>query len=346
MMVAGDAGGTKTRLALFDGGVLRFEQRLDSAAFGAFDAVLARFLAAARAALGADFGVERACIGVAGPVADERVQVTNLPWEIDARALEREFGIERVALVNDFVANAYGIDALDAADLLTLQVGEPTADAPRVLIGAGTGLGVAYVVLQGGEPRVVPSEGGHAGFAPADEEQAALWRVLHARLGRVEVEHVVSGAGLVRIYEHLREVARHPASAALERGLAEGDPAAAITRHALEHGDPLANAALDLFIACYGAVAGDHALGVVARGGVYLAGGIAPKIRSRLAAGGFLAAFNAKGAFSDLARSMPVHVVLDERLGLLGAARLADRSPPAQALVSSNHPRGGPVVGV
>jgi glucokinase len=138
---------------------------------------------------------------------------------------------------------------------------------------------------------------------------------------------VVSGPGLVRIYEHLREIGRRPVSLALERELAEGDAAPAILRHALEHDDPLAGHALDLFVACYGAVAGDHALSVVARGGVYVAGGIAPKILARLLAGGFLAAFNAKGAFSDLARSMPVHVVLDERLGLLGAARLAREGP-------------------
>jgi glucokinase len=323
MIVAADVGGTKTRLALFDRGTLRFDQRHDSAAFGGFDMVLARFLAAARAALGAEITVERACIGVAGPVIEGRVKVTNLAWELDARALEREFRIDRIELVNDFVASAHGIDALGAGSLATVQAGAPIAGAPRVLIGAGTGLGVAYVVPDRGEPRVVPSEGGHAAFAPADEEQAALWRFLHARHGRVEAEHVVSGPGLARIYEHLREVGGHPVSLALERDLAEGDAAPAIVRHALEHGDPLANHALDLFVACYGAVAGDHALSVVARGGVYVAGGLAPKILPRLASGGFLTAFNAKGAFSDLARSMPVHIVLDERLGLLGAARLA-----------------------
>jgi glucokinase len=326
MILAADVGGTKTRLALFDRGALRFDQRHDSAAFAAFDAVLARFLAAARAALGAGPEIERACIGAAGPVIDGRVKITNLPWEIDARALERGFHIDRVELMNDFVANAHGIDALAPGGLATLQAGEPVAGAPRLLIGAGTGLGVAYAVPDGGGHRVVPSEGGHVGFAPADEEQAALWRFLHARHGRVEAEHAVSGPGLVRIYEHLREVGGHPVSLALERDLTDGDAAPVIVRHAFEHDDSLANRALDLFVACYGAVAGDHALSVVARGGVYVAGGIAPKILPRLAAGGFLAAFSAKGAFSDLARAMPVHVVIDERLGLLGAARLAETS--------------------
>lgn len=332
MILAADLGGTNARLALFDGSALRFESRYESRAFGGFDAALDRFLREARVALGAALEIERACIGVAGPVIGGRVEVTNLPWEIDARALEHEFGIGRAHLVNDLVASAHGIDALAAGSLATLQAGKPIVGAPRVLIGAGTGLGIAYGVPDRGGHRVVPSEGGHAGFAPADEEQARLWRFLHARHGRVEAEHVVSGPGLVRIYEHLRELGGHPVSLALERSRAEGDAAPAIARHALEHGDPLANRALELFVACYGAVAGDHALGVVARGGVYVAGGIAPNILARLSAGGFLTAFNAKGAFSSLARLMPVHVVLDERLGLLGAARLAREAlSPGQA---------------
>jgi glucokinase len=165
-------------------------------------------------------------------------------------------------------------------------------------------------------------EGGHAGFAPADDEQMRLWQMLHAQLGRVSVEHVVSGPGLVRIYEFLR--ATLPESAAL-RASVRADGAAAISRHALEHDDPLASRALDLFIACYGAVAGDHALIVAARGGVYIAGGIASKVLSRLAAGGFMAAFNAKGAHAQMNLRMPVQVVTTERLGLLGAALIAAR---------------------
>ncbi len=323
MRVAGDIGGTTTRLSLLGAGDVRFERRFESSAFPAFDALLARFFAEARTALGEAPRIDAACFGVAGPVAHDRVQVTNLPWEIEGPALALAFGIGRVALVNDFVANAHGIAELGPADLATLQPGEPVDDAPRLLIGAGTGLGVCLVVRVSGGDRIVPSEGGHVAFAPADEEQTALWRSLHARLGRVELEHVVSGPGFVRIYEHLRESGRHPVGIALERELAAGDRAAAIARHALEHADPLAAAALDLFIACYGAAAGDHALTLIARGGVYVAGGIAPRILPRLAAGGFVGAFNDKGAFSVLTRTIPVHVVLNERLGLLGAARIA-----------------------
>jgi len=209
---------------------------------------------------------------------------------------------------------------LPPADLATLQAGEPIARAPRVVLGAGTGLGIAYVV-NGASP--VAGEGGHASFAPSTEEQAALWRYLHAREGRVSLEHVVSAGGLVRAYAFLRERATLAESAQLREALRAGDAAAAISDFAMDRTDPLAGAALDLFIACYGAAAGDHALNVMARGGVFVAGGIAPKILPRLQAGGFIAAFNDKGEFSEYVRRMPVHVVINERLGLLGAAAAA-----------------------
>jgi glucokinase len=181
---------------------------------------------------------------------------------------------------------------------------------------------VAYALPQGKRYRVIAGEGGHAGFAPADDEQMRLWRALHAQFGRVSVEHVVSGPGLVRIYEFLR--AEMPDAPALRESLLAGG-AAAISRRALEQGDPLSCRALDLLISCYGAVAGDHALAVTARGGVYLAGGIVPKILGRLAAGGFMAAFNAKAAHAQMNLRIPVHAVITERLGLLGAALIAAR---------------------
>jgi len=228
-----------------------------------------------------------------------------------------------VRLLNDFEAGAHALDALGAADLETLQPGAPREGAPRLLIGAGTGLGVAFLVGRGNALRILPGEGGHAGFAPADELQEALCRHLRSLLGRVEIEHVVSGPGLARIYGFLRDTGRHAQSAAATAALAAGDPAAAIAELALGTNDPLASAALDLFVACYGAAAGDYALAVLPRAGVYVAGGIAPRILSRLRAGGFVASFNAKGAFADAAHDCPVHVVTNARLGLLGAAAAA-----------------------
>jgi len=327
MIIAGDIGGTKTLLALFEPGVRapRFERRYDSHARPDFPSLLGQFLDDARGATGARPQVERACFGIAGPVLDDHVKVTNLPWEMDARALERVFDIPHVRLLNDFAAAAHGIEALGEDDLVTLQPGDPIADAPRVVLGAGTGLGVAYMVVDGDRYRVIAGEGGHAAFAPADEEQIALWWHVHAGSDRVVLEHVLSGSGLARVYEFLRAAHRHPESPNVGREMAEGDSAAAIARNALDRNDPLASAALDLFVAIYGAAAGDHALNVVARGGVFIAGGIAPKILPRIAAGGFLAAFNAKADFSALARQMPVRVVTNEKLGLIGAARYAAR---------------------
>ena len=327
VVIAGDIGGTKTLLALFAPGARapQYEHRYDSHADADFPSLLRRFLDDARGAVGTRPRVTRACFGIAGPVIDERVKVTNLPWEVDARALERVFDIPRVRLLNDFAAAAYGIQALGGDDLVTVQAGEPIAGAPRVVLGAGTGLGVAYVLADGDGYRVIAGEGGHAAFAPADDEQVELWRHVHSAAGRVELEHVLSGSGLARVYEFLRAARRHPESARVAREIADGDSAAAISRNAIERNDPLASAALDLFVSIYGAAAGDHALNVVARGGVFIAGGIAPKILARISAGGFLAAFTAKAEFAALARQMPVHVVTNEKLGLIGAAHCAAR---------------------
>lgn len=302
MVLAGDIGGTKAFFALLDGSRIRFERRYACCDFASFPALVDRFCADARAELGEDPQIERASLGVAGPVEDDRAQLTNLPWTVDAR----DTGAPHARLRNDFEVSGYGLDRMQRGDLVSLQPGAPVETAPRLLIGAGTGLGVAIVIGRGRDLRVIPGEAGHAAFAPADETQDALLRHLRASLGRVEVEHVVSGPGLARIYAFLR-------------GAAAREPAA-IARAALEQGDALALQALDLFLACYGAAAGDYALGVLARGGVYVSGGIAPRVLPRIRAGGFLAAFNAKGAFAAQARAFPVHVVTNERLGLLGAA--------------------------
>jgi len=327
MILAGDIGGTKTLLALFarqDAVRAAFEHRFDSHAYPDFGALVARFLDEARAALGRAPRLEAACLGVAGPVAAGRVQVTNLAWALDAAELARRLGLAHVQLINDFAAVVVGLDAIGEQGLATLQAGEPIAGAPRVVLGAGTGLGIAYAFAsEGNAYRPLSGEGGHAAFAPTDETQIELWRHLHERVGRVTLEHVISGTGLLRIYDFLLPRGTLPESAPLRAELSETGAPAAITRHALERGDALALAALDLFITCYGAAAGDHALNVLARGGVYIAGGIAPKILKRLTAGGFLAAFNDKAGFAEHARRMPVHVVVDERAGLLGAARLA-----------------------
>ena len=307
VILAGDIGGTKALLMLAAARNGRpaplLERRYLAADFVDFSAVVARFLDECRQVRGRNVRLDGACFGAAGPVSDDRIQMTNLPWRLDGGAIAAQFGIARVLLVNDFAAAAAGVEVLGPGDCATLQHGEPMPQAARVVIGAGTGLGVAYALPQGKRYRIIAGEGGHAGFAPADEEQMRLWQALHAQFGRVSAEHVVSGPGLVRIYEFLR--AELPEAPALRESV-RTEGAAAISRHALEQGDPLACRALDLFVACYGAAAGDHALAVTARGGVYIAGGIARKILSRLAAGGFMAAFNAKGAHAQLSLRIPV----------------------------------------
>ncbi len=322
MILVGDIGGTKTLLAAYNGATCAFRQRYGSHDFATFAELLARFLADLTEAAGKSPRVEGACFGIAGPVLGDRVKVTHLPWDIDAKALAARFGLLRVHLLNDFAVAAYGIDSLSGDDLVTLQAGEPLADRPRVVIGAGTGLGVAYCLGDS----VLSGEGGHMSFAPVNAQQAALWQWLHARVGRVEVEHVVCGAGQAHIYEFLLEQQPQLAGPGSREVLDADDPARAITERALEQHDPLAEAAVNLFIDCYGALAGDHALAVLARGGVYVAGGIAPKLLSRLRDGGFLAAFNDKGSFAAATRACPVHVVVNADLPLLGAAFYARKA--------------------
>lgn len=318
MLVLGaDVGATNARLAIAEPRAGRpaiaLERRYVNADFSGFERLIEAFVGEA----GAGRRIDAACLGVAGPVEGRRVKLTNLPWVIDADAAARTLDGARVTLVNDFHAAAAGIDALDAGEVVTLQPGEPATHGPQVVIGAGSGLGVALRVWTGARYEVVPGEGGHIGFAPADALQAALGEWLRARLGRVSVEHVVSGPGLVRIHAFLCE--RHGVVAAPIE-----DPAR-IARAALGGDDPLAAEALDLFIACYGAVAGDYALAAGARGGVYVAGGIAPKVLARLAAGGFVRAFTDKGVHAALAARFPLHVVTNESLGLLGALAVAAR---------------------
>ena len=305
--LAGDIGGTKTLLALADDAGIVRERRYPSRDWDEFPALVRAFLDEAGAPR-----IDAACFGVAGPVQDNRAKTTHLPWRVDGAALAAAFRIGRVEVVNDFAAAAQGVAALAPADLVTLQEGRPLAGAPRLLVGAGTGLGVAALIPAGNAWRTVAGEGGHIGFAPADEDQLAVWRHLARPGGRVTAENVVSGPGLAAIYAALQKVS--------PGGTALADPAA-IAEAALTQ--PQARRALDLFIAAYGAFAGDLALLFMARGGVYLGGGIAPKILPLLEEGGFVRAFRQRGAHAALMPDFPVRVIRNERLGLLGALAIA-----------------------
>jgi glucokinase len=270
-----------------------------------------------------------ACFAVAGPVEDGRARLTNRAWTITEDALAAHLHLNAVRVINDFAAAGVGIGALAASDLLTLQAGTPVEGAPRVIVGAGTGLGVAILLFQDGAYRVHASEAGHGDFAPGDAMQDALVRYLRERFGHVSYERVVSGQGPPAIVEFLASTQSCTPSRELEDAIAEGDAAKAITQFALEDRDPTAVRALDLFASAYGAFAGNMALTLLAHGGVFIAGGIAPKIAAKLGDGTFMRAFCAKGRLQKLLATMPVHVVMNELVGLYGALLEAGRTAAA-----------------
>lgn len=316
-LLLGDIGGTKTLLALVDpadASRILLQRSFPSRDHASLEAVLERFLAEAASAVSPGRRL-RAAFGVAGPCKGRRVKVTHLPWEIDADALQERFGFDRVELANDFAIAARGIPRLDVDHTVVLQHGEPDPSGVRLAVGAGTGLGVALLVPRGDRWQVIAGEGGHIGFAPFDERTGELWSALRRRHGRVGVEHVVSGMGIENIYRFLRD---RPASDALPP---DAD-AATISAYAADNTGSVAAEALEIFVASYGAAAGDMALFALATGGVYIAGGIAPKLIHRLQRGGFMTAFKDKGAHSALMSGFPVHVVTTPYLALLGAAAL------------------------
>ena len=322
MILAADVGGTKTALGLFDehGGSLTaiHERVLSSREFPAFEGLLRAFLADGPGGV-----ITAACFGVAGPVVDRRVATTNLPWELDEQRLAAAIPAKRVKLVNDLEAMAHGVLALPSSALLTLQPGQPHG-GNMALVAAGTGLGEAMLLWDGARYLAMASEGGHTDFAPRTDVEIALLRSLRLRFGHVSYERLLSGPGLHNIYRFLRETGGAPEPAWLTERFARGDPAAVISEAALDGTDPTCAAALDLFVSIYGAEAGNLALKALAVGGIFLGGGIAPKIVARLTADDtFLRAFRDKGRLGKLMTAMPVQVVLDPRVALLGAARVA-----------------------
>lgn len=322
MIIAGDVGGTKILLEV---GEMRsgrwqpaFARRYWADEVVQFEDVMHRFLDEWSRERPKDAAaISSGALGVAGPVEGNVVKMTNRPWAVDGDRIAARCGIPRFTVVNDLAACAAGIDALAEDDVVTVQPGQPVAGEPRVVVGVGTGLGVAYIVRHGERAKVVPGEAGHAGFAPETPEQAELWRAMFEALGRVEVEDVVSGRGLANVYRFLAQ--RNNGGLGLQH---EPDPAW-VSQSALAGGDATCAAALELFAECLGNVAGNHALGVMARGGVFLAGGVVAKIAGALHSPRFRQAFCAKGAFSSHLMRIPVHAVLTEKLPVIGAAIVA-----------------------
>ncbi|HEV8377155.1 MAG TPA: glucokinase [Candidatus Polarisedimenticolia bacterium] len=321
MILAGDIGGTSTRLALFDvkGGRLvpRIESDFPSGRYPGLEALLSEFLDRHRSRISA------ACFGIAGPVREGRVETPNLSWVVDGAQLAHQLDLESVTLLNDLEATAYGVIALDEEDLEVLQEGRAVKEGNRAIIAAGTGLGEAGLFWDGKDYRPRASEGGHVDFAPRDELESELLAHLAGEFDHVSYERVVSGPGLHRLYRFLRDTGRGEEPGWLAERLSREDPSAAIAVAGLERSSDLCIRALDLFASLYGAEAGNLALKFLATGGVYVGGGIAPKILPKLKEPLFLESFRAKGRYRNLLQDVPVRVVLNDRAGLLGAARHA-----------------------
>ncbi|HEX8069439.1 MAG TPA: glucokinase [Pyrinomonadaceae bacterium] len=325
MLLAGDIGGTKTNVALFHEDAAQLGAPINPKSFpskqyDSLDAILKEYVSANPAEL------RHACFGIAGPVVGNRVKTPNLAWQVDGESVAQTIGVARVDLINDLEATAYGIEGLTEAQLHTLNAGEARA-GHRALIAAGTGLGMAGLFWDGQHHRPIASEGGHADFAARNDEEVALLRHLTEKFGgHVSYERACSGMGLFNIYSFLRDTGYAEEEDWLRAEIESGDKTAAVSKAALANKSPLAAHALDLFVAIYGAAAGNLALTFKSVGGLYIGGGIAPKIIGKLKEGSFISAFKEKGRLSALVGSIPVHVILDDKTALYGAARCAYNS--------------------
>lgn len=325
MILAGDIGGTNTRLALMSAtdGVLELlaEETLSSRRFPSFGDALSTFLE--RYEMARD--CHHACFGVPGPVRRQqnRCEVTNLPWVVAADDLQQALGLDSVSLLNDVEAAAWGLAVIEPNGVRTVCEGKPEEHGNLCLLAPGTGLGEAALFWDGSRHRVVATEGGHADFGPADELEIELWRFLHRRHGHVSWERLLSGPGLVAMFHFFLERHGKPVPSWLEQELADGNAPAAITARANDERCAVCVETVGRFFSLLGAEAGNLALNTLATGGVYLAGGVVPKILGGLLDSRFYASFTAKGRFKPLLEAIPVRVVVDPRLALWGAAAWA-----------------------
>jgi glucokinase len=319
MILAGDIGGTNSRLAFYEGnnGLLRQVAAAvyPSQQFSSLDEIVLKFVSTS------NVKPETVCLGVAGPVRNGRVEASNLPWVIDAKRLAQELHLDKTTLINDLEANAWGIATLEPGDTVPLNHPRGNSIGNQAVIAAGTGLGEAGMFWDGTQYRIFASEGGHCDFAPRNDIETDLLRYLRARFGHVSYERIVSGPGLVNVFHFLRDTGRGTEPAWLTEEMSHSDPAAAISRSAMEGQCPLCEQAVDLFVSIYAAEAGNLALKTMALGGVYLGGGIAPKMVSKLSGPLFMQSFVAKGRMQHLLESIPVIVIMNDNTALQGAAR-------------------------
>lgn len=321
MILAGDIGGTHTRIALFEETAGKLSMSLEriypSRDHKGLDEILSLFLSDQQAS------IDRVCFGVAGPVIHDQVSTPNLPWVVEAVKLAHEIGVPQVSLINDLMAHASGVDDLAEEEFVALNKMDRQA-GNAALIAAGTGLGEAGIYWDGVRRWPFPCEGGHCDFAPRNDLEIALLEYLLKKLGRISYERVLSGQGLKNIYDFLRDSGRAEEPLWLRQELASAaDPVAVISQNGLLGKAGICELALDVFVSVYGAEAGNLALKIMATGGVFVSGGIAAKILARLGSGAFLQAFVAKGRLQPVLERIPVKVIVNDRVGLIGAARYA-----------------------
>ncbi len=347
MILAGDIGGTKTNLALYDWTTERVEplrvESFHSGDYTSLEDILVEFLTPPEPPMPLDSvgseGAEKTqkasksasepvkvtagCFGIAGPVIDNRCQTTNLPWVVDGSTIANQFSIPRVQLLNDLEATAYGLLWLRADELEVLNTGNPPKKRQALaLIAAGTGLGEGILFWDGKSYRPMPSEGGHTDFAPSNDLEIELLRYLRGQYLHVSYERILSGPGLHAVYEFLRDTKKNEPTWLAEK-IKVGNPAAEIAQAGLQGQAEIAKQALDLFASIYGAEAGNLALKALSLDGVYIGGGIAPKLITKLQDGTFMKAFTNKGRYKRLMTHMPVKVIMNQQTALLGAASVA-----------------------
>jgi glucokinase len=320
MILAGDLGGTKSNLGLFDVQRERLvcvaRKRFASAEHSGLEEIITLFLS------GTSTKIAHASFGIAGPVVNNRVRGTNLPWVVDGAAVAKHLGLSYVRLLNDLEASAYGIAVLEPQDIETIYAGVSTPQATQVIIAAGTGLGEAVLFWDGKRHLPMSTESGHSDFSPNTAQHADLWKFIKQSEEFVSAESILSGRGFLRLHEFLNPSVRHP-----DFDNHSVDPAPAITRRGLSGECPVCAATLDLWVEIYGSEAGNLALRNVARGGIYIAGGIAVKVLPKLKNGRFAAAVKHKEKLGDFLAQIPIRVILNEDCPLIGAAHVALKNP-------------------
>ena len=311
MILAGDIGGTKVNLAFFDNATRITEKRYESQNFSGIEKILDDFLK------GNESKVEKACFGVAGPISNGECRLTNLSWQVEVERLKKYLGIDAVWLINDLAATACSIPFLSPEDFTVIQAGAPVSEGRISVVSAGTGLGQAFLIPErNGKYIVMDSEGGHCDFSPRSSVEAELLFFLQKKYSRVSIERVLSGPGLLDVYEFFKSVVG-------EEEVELFDSPVPVVERAIAKTSPICEKTLDLFVSLYGALAGNLALQYLSVGGIYLGGGIAPKVVPLLKEGSFMEAFLAKGRFENVLSQIPVKVVMDETAPLLGAAQYA-----------------------